>query len=188
MVDANSVDTSTILSKDDLHIIMPALKRNKLDLYYPFLINAMNFFSINNKERIAAFLAQVAHESVEFTFLEEIASGAAYEGRKDLGNVHSGDGKKYKGRGIIQVTGRFNYIACGSALGLPLERQPELLELPENAFLSGAWFWAHHGCNELADINKDEQFKAITRIINGGYNGLEERFNYWYAASKVLGC
>lgn len=138
----------------------------------PHLDAAMARYDISTIARTAHFLAQVGHESGRLRYVRELASGAAYEGRKDLGNTEPGDGVRFKGRGLIQVTGRRNYTLCGLALELDLLNAPELLELPVNAALSAAWFWWNAGLNELAD--KDE-FRKITRRINGGYNGLADR-------------
>lgn len=152
--------------------------------YLPLLNAAFGEYQINTAPRIAAFLAQIIHESGSFRYLKEIASGAAYEGNKSLGNVCKGDGVKYKGRGLIQVTGRANYLKCGQALGLDLMTHPELLEQPIHAVASAAWFWNTHNCNALADV---AQFHQITRVINGGYNGLDERLKIWKLAKSALG-
>lgn len=144
---------------------------------------AMAEFNINTKPRQAAFLAQIGHESGQLRYTREIASGDAYEGRKDLGNTWPGDGRRYKGRGLLQITGRTNVLACGKALGLDLENNPELLELPENACRSAGWFWSTRGCNELADTG--DQIK-VTKKINGGTNGLADRLALFEAAVKVL--
>ena len=145
---------------------------------------AMHEFHINSPIRQAAFIAQIAHESGELRYVEEIASGSAYEGRKDLGNTQPGDGMKYKGRGLIQITGRNNYLECGKALGVDLVTQPELLETNDLACRSAAWFWASHGLNDLADKG---DFERITKRINGGYNGLKERQAYYAKALLFLG-
>jgi putative chitinase len=136
---------------------------------------------------MAAFIAQIGHESGQLQYVREIwgptPSQAKYEGRADLGNTVKGDGSKYRGRGLIQITGRANYAACGEALGLDLVNQPELLELPQHAAMSAAWFWKQKGLNELAD---KDQFNTITRRINGGLNGLQDRLDIWGRARAVL--
>lgn len=144
---------------------------------------AMGEFEINTPARQAAFIAQVAHESGQFRYVRELASGAVYEGRRDLGNTMTGDGVRFKGRGLIQITGRANYKACGAALGLDLILFPELLEQPAYACRSAAWFWKSHGLNELADVGDQVR---ITRRINGGTNGLAERLAYFELAKKVI--
>ncbi|MGE1156763.1 glycoside hydrolase family 19 protein, partial [Pseudomonas kitaguniensis] len=94
-----------------------------------------------------------------------------------------GDGSKYRGRGLIQITGRANYAACAEALGLDLVNQPELLEQPQHAAMSAAWFWSTRGLNTLADQG---EFAKITRRINGGLTGQEDRLQLWERAKKVL--
>lgn len=148
------------------------------------LHDAMQEFGIQEPLREAAFIAQIAHESGEFQYVHEIASGVAYEGRRDLGNTHPGDGPRFRGRGLIQVTGRANYADCAAALGLPLLDQPELLEQPVNACRSAGWFWAMHKLNYLADAG---DFIGITKRINGGTNGLASREAYYTRAKSVLG-
>lgn len=127
---------------------------------------------INTPLRLAHFLAQVAHESGGFRYMEEIASGAAYEGRADLGNTETGDGKRYKGRGPIQCTGRANYRKYGRLLGIDLERHPEILSTPSLGLLVGCLYWRENGLNALAD--RDDTL-AITKRINGGLNGIADR-------------
>lgn len=129
-------------------------------------------YDVNTPRRLRYFLAQCAHESAGFRVTEEYASGKAYEGRRDLGNIHKGDGVKYKGRGLIQLTGRYNYRKYGKIMGLDIETNPELVkEFPIALEISLA-YWKSHGLNKLADEGK---FKTITRRINGGFNGLKDR-------------
>jgi putative chitinase len=118
------------------------------------------------------FLAQIAHESDGFHTIEEYASGAAYEGRKDLGNTQPGDGVKYKGRGYIQITGRTNYDKAGQALMLDLINNPNLLDNPTNAMNASLWFWVEHDLDKYA---LQDNCIEITRIINGGLNGFADR-------------
>ena len=169
--------------------IMPNLTQKKADEYFPHLFSAMVEFGINeNRLRQAAFLAQIAHESLELRFMHEIWGPTKmqkkYEGRDDLGNKHPGDGKRYMGRGPIQLTGRKNYKQYGESLNLPLEENPELAATPEVAFRVAGKFWQNHKCNELADAQK---FTEITRLINGGLNGLEVRRRYFTLAKSLLG-
>lgn len=167
----------------ELQSIMPFAKA-RIPAFIAPLNGAMHEFHINSPIRQAAFIAQIAHESGELRYVKEIASGSAYEGRKDLGNTQPGDGMKYKGRGLIQITGRNNYLECGKALGVDLVTQPELLETNDLACRSAAWFWASHGLNDLADKG---DFERITKRINGGYNGLKERQAYYAKALLFLG-
>jgi predicted chitinase len=173
------------LTLEQLQAIMPRMARNPKTAasYLPHLLAALEEAQINTRNRIAAFLAQLAHESGELKYWRELASGAAYEGRKDLGNTQPGDGVRYAGRGPIQITGRRNVTDCGKALGLDLVNHPELLETPEVGFRSAAWFWTSRDLNPLAD---EGNFDRITRIINGGYNGKAHRDAYYERALSVL--
>ena len=148
---------------------------------------AMAEFEINTPERQAAFLAQIGHESGGLRWVVELwgptAAQIRYEGRTDLGNVQPGDGYKFRGRGLIQTTGRSNYRHTGEALGVDLLANPELLSQPVLAARSAAWFWQEHACNELADAGKFEQ---ISRRINGGLNGYPERLGLWAQAQEAF--
>ncbi len=145
---------------------------------------AMDWAGIDTPERQAAFIAQCAHEADGFKTLEEYASGAAYEGREDLGNTEPGDGKRFKGRGPIQLTGRGNYIAAGEALGLDLVNNPEMVATWKVGFMTSAWFWHSHNLNRFADSG---DFITLTKRINGGLNGLADRQHYWQRAKEALG-
>ena len=155
--------------------------------FVPVLNAAMVHYQIIGPKRVAAFIAQIGHESGQLKYVKEIwgptAAQARYEGRKDLGNTVAGDGSKYRGRGLIQITGRANYMACGEGLGLDLIKQPELLEKPQHACMSAAWFWATKGLSTLADAG---QFDKITQRINGGQNGAADRQALYVRALKVL--
>ena len=155
--------------------------------YQPYLDLAMAEFDITTPARQAAFLAQIGHESGGLHWAVEIwgptDAQLRYEGRKDLGNLQPGDGYKFKGRGLIQTTGRSNYQAAGEALGVELTRHPELLAEPELAARSAAWFWQDRGLNELADVG---DFTRITLRINGGTNGMGNRLALYAIAQQVL--
>jgi len=125
-----------------------------------------------NPLRFAHFFAQLAHESGGFQYMEEIASGQAYEGRANLGNVQPGDGRRYKGRGPIQLTGRANYRDYGRRLGIDLETHPEIAALPSIGMMTACAYWTASNLNVLADRDDVE---AITRRINGGLNGFDDR-------------
>lgn len=157
-------------------------------VFVPALNRAMQRYRIDSPVRQAAFLAQIGHESGQLKWVKELwgptPAQLKYEGRKDLGNTEPGDGKRFMGRGLIQITGRDNYRKVGSALSIPLLDKPELLELPEWSATSAAWWWANHGLNELADAG---EFEKITRRINGGLNGQAERLVLWERAKTVLG-
>lgn len=172
-----------MITAEELRQIMP-YAGSRAETFAEPLRKAMMEFEINTPLRMAAFLAQIAHESGSLKYVREIASGEAYEGRADLGNVCRGDGVRFRGRGLIQITGRDNYDKCGRGLGYDLVSNPEQLEQPELAARSAAWFWKSRGLNELADGGN---FKLITRRINGGYNGYQDRLKYYAKAQEVLG-
>lgn len=171
-----------MITADQLHEILPYAGARVAQFLDP-LNAAMTEFGISTPGRIAAFLGQVGHESGSLAYVREIANGQGYEGRRDLGNTHPGDGPRYRGRGLLQVTGRANYDKCGQALGLDLLARPELLEQPVNAARSAAWFWQAHGLNELADVGDIHQ---ITQVVNGGHNGEAERLAIYRKALEVL--
>lgn len=133
--------------------------------------------------RLAHFLAQIAHESAGFKTTIEYASGTAYNNRKDLGNTRPGDGPKFKGRGLIQVTGRNNYEAMSKALGEDFIEDPTELGSFPWAALSAAVYWKTNDLNRYADRN---DIKKITKAINGGYNGLSDRERYFNLAQSAL--
>lgn len=154
------------------------------------LAEAMRRFGIDTPKRQAAFLAQVAHESGKLRWVRELASGASYEGRADLGNFMRGDGVRYKGRGLLQTTGRANYrelqqklTACGYTDVPDFEAFPQYLEQPRWAAASAGAFWASRGLNRFADA---DDFITLTRRINGGLNGLDDRMACWNQAKGVL--
>ncbi len=141
-------------------------------------------YGISTFLRRAHFLAQICTESDGFCTLTEYASGAAYEGRiKRLGNDHEGDGVRFKGRGLIQLTGRANYRRFGKRLGLPLESQPELAAEPAIAVTIACDYWKSRNINHFADI---DDIDAVTRLVNGGSNGLAQRWAYLVRAKAVL--
>ena len=172
------------ISLGQLKAIMPSLSDAKAQQYLPYLNDAMVKGGINTPKRQAAFLAQLAHESGQLKYFEELASGAAYEGRKDLGNIYPGDGVRYKGRGPIQLTGRANYAAASRALGIDLVNNPTRAADPDVGFRIAVWFWNSRNLSAYADSGN---FDAITYRINGGYNGKAARDAYWATAKRVLG-
>lgn len=172
-----------MITAADLKAICPYTPTATLERYAEPLNAAMQEFEINNVARETMFLAQLAHESGGFRYVRELASGEAYEGRMDLGNTEPGDGVRFKGRGLIQITGRANYRECGEALDLDLLAHPELLETPENACRSAAWFWDSRELNQRADLG---DFKGITKRINGALNGWQDRLSYLEKAQQVL--
>lgn len=162
--------------------IMP-LAAKKAATYVTIINKWSPTFDITTPLRMAHFLAQVAHESAELRYTKELASGRQYEGRKDLGNTQKGDGVRFKGRGLIQITGRANYAAYAKYCGFDVVAKPELLEQPVGAVKSAMWYWQTRGLNAWAD--KDDVL-TITKRINGGTNGLADRRKYLARAKRVL--
>lgn len=171
------------VTPDQLQKIVPGLSAQRAAEVAPHLNRAMAEAGIDNPQRKAAFIAQLAHESGGFKHMEEIASGRAYEGRRDLGNTQPGDGERFKGRGFIQVTGRANYAAASKALGEDFVKHPERAGTLENAARIAAWYWNSRGLNEKADRGN---FDGITKAINGGYNGKADRDRYYARALDAL--
>jgi len=175
-----------MISVQTLRYIMPLITDAHAQAFVQPLEDAMELGEINTPLRQAMFLAQLAHESGEFRYMRELASGKEYEGRHDLGNVHDGDGEKYKGRGPIQITGYDNYQKCSLALfnDERLLDNPGLLEQPEVGCVAAAWFWGEHKLNEFADLG---DIRTVTKRINGGYNGIDMRQHYYTRAKEALG-
>lgn len=161
--------------------------------WLPHIKRACQLYDINTPRRLAAFLAQIGHESGGLRYTREIwgptPTQARYEGRADLGNRQPGDGRRFLGRGLIQITGRFNYRSLTAALRLvrrdapDFELNPEQLEQPEWAALSAAWYWHSRSLSALADA---KDFERITRRINGGLNGQDDRVSLYGAAMEAL--
>lgn len=191
-----------LITKEQLKKIVPFISQNALETFVPHLNALLPKYNINTPQRIAAFIAQVAHESGSFKYVREIASGKAYEGRKDLGNIYEGDGVKFKGRGLIQITGRSNYYACSIALfgDDRLLKNPDLLTTPTYAVESACWYWSARNLNDIADKPEDwKTFATIRKVrkeytklqwltikINGGLNGYEDRHEFYQRALSVL--
>ncbi len=170
------------------------------------LVVAMNtllpIYGIDNEKELAHFLAQACHETDHFNTLEEYASGDDYENRKDLGNTQKGDGVRFKGRGIFQITGRANYQQLGTKLGKTnyFTNNPMLLNTPLLAVWSACEFWDQRNLNAIANLPDETTstrkmkgyvhnlppIEYITSVINGGFNGLAERKIYYSKAKRVL--
>lgn len=181
------------LTEKALLLIFPSA-RQQAGVFVPALNAVMQRWEIDSPRRITAFLAQIGHESGQLRYVKELGSDR-YLSRYDTGTLAQrlgntpqadGDGQRYCGRGLIQITGRNNYHACSMALfgDERLLDLPQLLEQPQWACESAAWFWHSRGLNQLADRG---EFNRITRHINGGLNGLEGRLQLWVRAREVLG-
>ena len=204
------------ISKEQMAAALPKVRAENIDKFYEALCDAMEEFDIDqNNKRIAAFLAQCAHESGNLAVLHENLNYKAegltkifhkyfpdmetaseyahnpekianrvYANRMGNGDEDSGEGFKYCGRGLIQLTGKQNYTYCGQALEVDLLDDPSYLETPEGAARSAAWFWDSRDLNDLAD---EGDMKTITKKINGGFIGLEERIGNYETALAALG-
>lgn len=195
--DANTLPVR--VTQEGLKSIMPFATAAHLENFCEPLNATLNKYGINTPPRAAAFLAQIAHESGELRYTQEIADGKAYEDRLDLGNTEPGDGPRFKGRGLIQITGRTNYAALSKYTGVDFIAKPELLEGAIYATESAGWFWAVlRQLNRYADmgdmvISKYPSgkvvtgFTTITLRINGGFNGEAQREEYYTRAKKLFG-
>jgi putative chitinase len=195
------------ITVDILKHIAPGGKETNFKLF-PELVEYMNIwlpkYGIDTKGEICHFLAQTAHESNSFNTLEEYASGKAYEGRKDLGNINPGDGVKFKGKGLIETTGRFNYRGLTIAYNkintshLDFEEHPELLKDANLAVWSACDFWDSRNLNDIANLDDNERLPSkrlkrnvspieyITLIINGGQMGLDQRIKFYERAKEII--
>lgn len=205
---------TALLTIDQLLRICPNLPRQKAELLLPSLLAAMAEREIDRPLRIAAFVATLAHESGEFRVIEEdlwySAGGLlrtfgkyftpvqaqayarqpekianrAYANRGGNGLEESGDGWRYRGRGYIQVTLKENYRKASAVLGVDLVKNPALAAEPATACFLAAWFWQANGCNQKADA---DDLRGVTKIVNGGQNGLRERLRFYERAKVTLG-
>jgi putative chitinase len=142
------------------------------DLAFVLASTVSEYGLLDNALRLQHFLTQLGHESDGYKAMEEYATGKAYEGRKDLGNIYPGDGVRYKGRGPIQITGRSNYRKFGKLIGINLEKYPELASNPCIGMRLALEYWKDKNLNAYADV---DEILTITKRINGGTNGLEDR-------------
>jgi putative chitinase len=179
------------LSASTLYNIMPNAPKEKLAVFSYYLNTLPAKFGVNTPKRMAAFLAQLAHESGELSIVKEKWGPSNYQRKyegniENLGNKIPGDGKRFLGRGLIQLTGRENYEAFGKdyfGSKAKFTNNPELLEEPYYAVLSSLWFWNKKKLNTLADANN---FEALTKKINAKKLGLDLRIKFWNRAKAVL--
>lgn len=171
------------LTKSDIVAIMPTAAF-RCERFLPYLNRFQDEFHVGDNSLVLAhYLAQIAHESCEMRYTCEIASGEKYEFRSDLGNTRPGDGKRFKGRGLIQLTGRKNYTDYKAYCGYDVVSNPKLLEQPFGAVRSSMWAFVRLGCVRYAEA---DDVRAVTRRVNGGYNGLDSRMAYLKKAKRVL--
>ena len=171
------------LDPEALRHVVPRLSREDAERIASGLAIAFKRYDITTSRRAAMAVAQWAHESDGFKTGEEYADGSAYEGRvRDLGNSQPGDGRRFKGRGRIMVTGRANYTAVSKAFGIDFVAKPDRLSKSPYSELVSGWWWKSHGCNAFCDRG---DFTGLTRRINGGLNGLDDREHYYARARQV---
>jgi putative chitinase len=166
-----------------LYKIAPRGKPWIIDGFADALPQLVETYHVDTPLRQAHFLAQVAHESDHFKTTTEYASGAAYEGRRDLGNTHKGDGKRFRGHGLIQLTGRANHAAASEALDHDFVAHPEDAAIFPWAAEVAGWYWSTNKLNRHADR---DDVRAATKAINGGLNGLRDRTAYLDQAKRAL--
>jgi putative chitinase len=177
------------MTREQLKACLPYAKDENIDKFFGPINATIEKYQITDPKRLAAFLAQIAHESGSLRYVRELADGQDYEGRKDLGNIKPGDGPKFRGRGLIQITGRTNYTHLADAFKIDLLNKPEILEQPLYATLSAGWFWNERGLNGLADA---ENFLLISKRINGVNkktglpNGWDDRVKHWTTCKTAL--
>ncbi|MCD0155995.1 glycoside hydrolase, family 19 [Deinococcus sp. 6GRE01] len=176
-----------MITADLIRALVPALTTARAAEVASALAGPAARAGITTRARVAAFVAQLAHESAGFKYLEEIwgptPAQRRYEGRADLGNTQAGDGYRFRGRGWIQLTGRHNYRTYGGLLNLPLEAQPDLAAQPGTAARIACAYWDQRKLNALADAG---DFAGITYLINGGTNGAADREAYHRRALAAL--
>lgn len=176
-----------LISSDILRRIAPNAKKEIIDDLANHLSTTLVRYDINTKLRVAHFLAQAAHESAGFRTLREYwgptDAQRRYEGRKDLGNVQTGDGKRFMGRGIFQLTGRANYARYSKILGVDFVSDPEIVATAKYSMLIACEYWKDRKINTVADA---DDVTAVTKKINGGTNGLADRTAYLKRAKLVM--
>lgn len=172
-------------TKEKLSLVLPRATDARVSLYFPLLVASMTRYGITSNLQIAHFIAQIGHESGSFLYAEELADGSAYEGRVDLGNTQRGDGKRFKGRGLIQLTGRANYQSYSDYTGRKCVLEPDIVsDDPALCVDVACWFWKTRNIGPLADA---DDAKAVTKRINGGYNGLDDRLDNLARAKALMG-
>lgn len=169
---------------DDLQYIYSIKSVKNIKEYLPIMNQKFEEYKFT-VDQICMFIAQIGHESGRLVYTEELASGVSYEGRKDLGNIYSGDGVRYKGRGLIQITGRSNYQELSNDTGIDYINNPSILKNAPYCVTSAFWYWMKKNLNKYVD-GTEKGLKLVTKKINGGYNGYEERKKFYFRALERL--
>lgn len=174
------------ITEQQLRRAVPGVSKQNLPAFVATFNEWAEKFGVDTPMRVVHYLAQVFHESGNLRYREELASGQAYEGRKDLGNVKKGDGRRFKGRGYIQTTGRANYQAYADSeyCNGDLMAHPEWLAQAPGDQKSSLFFWQRNKLNRFADA---DDVRGLTKRINGGYNGLANRQKLTDAFKKEFG-
>ena len=173
-----------IVSVEDLKYIYSIKSVKNIKKYLPIMNQKFEELEFT-VDQICMFIAQIGHESGRLVYTEELASGAAYQGREDLGNIYPGDGVRYKGRGLIQITGRFNYQELSKDTGIDFVGRPLILKEAPYCVTSAFWYWMKKNLNKYVD-GTEKGLKLVTKKINGGYNGYEERKKFYFRALERL--
>lgn len=204
-----------MITSENLKQYLPEASLQACEIFAEPLTQTCEEFEINTSNRIAAFIAQIAHESGNLKYVKENLNYSAdglrkvfpkyfpneeisqryhrrpeaianrvYANRMGNGSEESGDGWKYRGRGLIQITGYDNYSRCMTDLNID---DPEYFETPEGATRSAGWFWNVKKLNNIADGGSIDDIKKMTKIINGGFNGLDDRIKHYRHIMSILG-
>lgn len=184
------------MTYEELRLLFPRSSAKRMKIWGEQLGYYCSIFDIHTPVRKAAFIAQIGHESMNLMLVSELWGPTRQQQKYEpphplaatLGNTQPGDGFKFRGRGLIQITGRSNYEQVSHVLGdqVNLLKNPDLLTTPQYAVKSACWWWQSQGLNQIADENTEESFKQITRIINGGLTGWDDRLDRWIHAKKIL--
>lgn len=191
---ASSIPAAPLVTLAQFQTLFTNISPARASALYPYFLDSLAVADISTCLRIAAFSAQVGHESAGLLYFEEIADGSQYEGNAELGNTQEGDGRRYKGRGPLQLTGRFNYGAAGFGLGRSFVDVPEEVGMPSGGFLAASWYWGNRVNNADADEGTVAGLDRITVAINGCggniiyCNGVDDRRARWTVARGLLGC
>ena len=174
------------ITNQELRQCLPLSSEVNREKYLPFINKGISKYLNDDIDTVAMFIAQIGHESVQLRYVTELSSGSHYEGRKDLGNIYKGDGVKFKGRGLIQITGRTNYELVSKEFGIDFIRNPMELAYPEWATYASMWWWKMKGLNTVSQVSTAANFRFVTKIINGGYNGWQDRYSLWLNCLKTF--
>jgi len=177
-------EVKLLITKKQLASIWGTNENSISDAIINDLNNCLNVFKINTQSRMRHFISQISHESGAGKWMKELASGDAYEGRRDIGNTQPGDGKKYKGAGFIQLTGRANYASFSKYMNDPKIMNGVDYVAVKYPATSGGFWWYNNNMNALCD--KNPSVEEVTRKVNGGYRGLEDRKKYYNRCLSVI--